>query len=134
MRLCGVKHAVPGRPAWLVILAFAATKLALNLYASGFYDYFRDELYFIACGRHLDWGYVDHPPLVALYARIGEMLDPSLRGFRFLATISGTLHIILTGVIAARLGGGKAAQALGARPSASACSRSARMRRPRSAW
>jgi len=87
-------------------------KLALNLYATGFYGYFRDELYFIACGRHLDWGYVDHPPLVAIYARIGEMLGPSLRGFRLIATISGTLRLILTGVIAARLGGGRAAQAL----------------------
>lgn len=103
---------MPRRPIWPIILAFALAKFALNLYASGFYNYFRDELYFIACGRHLDWGYVDHPPLVAIYARIGEMLGPSLRGFRFLATISGTLRILLTGVIAARLGGGKAAQAL----------------------
>ncbi len=100
------------RPAWLIILSFAAVKFALNLYASGYYNYFRDELYFIACGRHLDWGYVDHPPLVALYARLGEMLGPSLRGFRLISTISGTLRIILTGVIAARLGGGRAAQAL----------------------
>lgn len=102
----------PLRPAWAVILAFAAVKLALNLYATGFYNYFRDELYFIACGRQLDWGYVDHPPLVALYARIGEWLGPSLRGFRLIATICGTLRIILAGVIAARLGGGRAAQAL----------------------
>src|SRR5688500_15975076 len=100
------------KPAWLVILSFAAAKFALNLYASGYYNYFRDELYFIACGRHLDWGYVDHPPLVALYARIGEVLGPSLRGFRLISTISGALRIILTGVITARLGGGRAAQAL----------------------
>ena len=100
------------RPAWLIILAFAAVKFAVNLYASGFYGYFRDELYFIACGRHLDWGYVDHPPLVALYARFGELLGPSLRGFRFLVTVAGAVRIVLTGVIAARLGGGRAAQAL----------------------
>jgi 4-amino-4-deoxy-L-arabinose transferase-like glycosyltransferase len=97
---------------WVVILSFAAVKFALNLYASGYYHYFRDELYFIACGRNLDWGYVDHPPLVAIYARIGELFGPSLRGFRLIATISGTLRVILTGVIAARLGGGRAAQAL----------------------
>ena len=102
----------PLRPAWAVILSFAAVKLALNLYASGYYHYFRDELYFIACGRHLDWGYVDHPPLVAIYARIGELFGPSLRGFRLIATISGTLRVLLTGVITARLGGGRAAQAL----------------------
>jgi hypothetical protein len=103
---------VQRRPVWPIILAFAAVKFAVNLYASGHYGYFRDELYFIACGRHLDWGYVDHPPLVALYARLGELLGPSLRGFRLLVTISGTLRVVLTGVIAARLGGGRAAQAL----------------------
>jgi hypothetical protein len=100
------------KPAWAIILAFAAVKLAVALYASGYYHYFRDELYFIACGRHLDWGYVDHPPLVALYARFGELFGGSLRGFRLLATISGTLRIVLTGVLTARLGGGRAAQAL----------------------
>jgi 4-amino-4-deoxy-L-arabinose transferase-like glycosyltransferase len=98
--------------AWSVILPIAAVKLALALYASGHYHYFRDELYFIACGRHLDWGYVDHPPLVALYARFGELFGGSLRGFRLIATIAGTLRIVLTGVLAARLGGNRIAQAL----------------------
>ncbi len=100
------------RIAWRVVLAFAAIKFAIHLYASGSYGYFRDELYFIACGRHLAWGYVDHPPLIALYARIGEWLGPSLRGFRLLATIAGALHVMLTGVLTARLGGNRIAQAL----------------------
>lgn len=99
---------------WPIILAFAAVKLATHLYTSGFYDYFRDELYFIACGRHLDWGYVDHSPLIGVYARIGEWLADGfgLRGFRFLATLGGAARVVLTGVIAARLGGGRMAQAL----------------------
>ena len=33
------------------------------------YGYFRDEFYILACGRHLDVGYVDHTPLVGLIAR-----------------------------------------------------------------
>lgn len=100
------------RPFWPLILAFVAIKLAVHLYASGFYHYFRDELYYIACGRHLDWGYVDHPPLVAIYSRIGEWLGPSLRGFRLLATISGALRILLAGVLTARIGGTRMAQAV----------------------
>ncbi|MGZ5444347.1 MAG: ArnT family glycosyltransferase [Thermoanaerobaculia bacterium] len=104
------------KPAWSVVLTLAAIKFALALYSSGFYHYFRDELYFIACGRHLDWGYVDHPPLVAIYALIGEHLGEhlggSLRGFRLIATIAGTLRIVLTGILTARLGGNRVAQAL----------------------
>ncbi|HYC62834.1 MAG TPA: glycosyltransferase family 39 protein, partial [Thermoanaerobaculia bacterium] len=107
---------MPRRPYWPIILALAAAKFLFSLYASGYYHYFRDELYYIACGRHLDWGYVDHPPLVALYARLGELaaelFGGSLRGFRLLATLAGTLRVVLTGVIAARLGGSRAAQAL----------------------
>ncbi|HYO79581.1 MAG TPA: glycosyltransferase family 39 protein [Thermoanaerobaculia bacterium] len=100
------------QPHWPVILSIAAVKFLFHLYASGYYNYFRDELYYIACGRHLDWGFVDHPPLVAVYARIGELFGPSLRGFRLLATIAGALRIVLTGVITARLGGNRIAQAL----------------------
>jgi hypothetical protein len=100
------------RPYWPVILGLAAVKFLFHLYTSGSYHYFRDELYYIACGRHLDWGFVDHPPLVAVYARIGELFGPSLRGFRLLATLSGALRLVLTGVIAACLGGNRVAQAL----------------------
>ncbi len=37
--------------------------------ASQRYGYFRDELYYLDMARHLDWGYVDAAPLVAVYAR-----------------------------------------------------------------
>jgi hypothetical protein len=58
---------------------FAAVKLAfqfvLTLWTEHLgYGYFRDEFYYIECGRHLAWGYVDHGPIVALQARLGEVL------------------------------------------------------------
>ena len=102
----------PARVWWPAVATIALAKLAIHLYCSDSYHYFRDELYFIACGRHLDWGYVDHPPLVALYARLGEWLGPSLRAFRLPVTIAGMLRIVLTGLITARLGGGRIAQSL----------------------
>ena len=53
----------------------ALLTVALHLATSFQYGYQRDELYFIACGRHLAWGYVDQPPLIALIA------DAALRLF-----------------------------------------------------
>ena len=50
--------------------SLVAAKLAVHLASAGRYGYFRDELYFLDCGRHLDWGYVDCAPLIAVYAKI----------------------------------------------------------------
>jgi hypothetical protein len=63
---------------WLAVI-FASAKLlltfGLTLYMQKIgYGYFRDEFYYIACGRHLAWGYVDHGPVVAVQARLGELL------------------------------------------------------------
>ena len=67
------------RAALRLALLFAAIKLlftfALTLYTTHIgYSYFRDEFYYIACGRHLAWGFVDHGPIVAVQARLGELL------------------------------------------------------------
>jgi hypothetical protein len=56
-------------------MIFAVVKLALQFALTLWtehlgYGYFRDKFYYIACGRHLAWGYVDHGPIVALQARL----------------------------------------------------------------
>jgi hypothetical protein len=48
------------------VLCISACKLLVHLYAGRHYGYFVDELYYLACSRHLDWGYVDQPPLIAV--------------------------------------------------------------------
>lgn len=49
-------------------LAWGLAAFAFVLHAAfaNRYDVFRDELYFIVCGRHPDFGYADQPPLVPL--------------------------------------------------------------------
>ena len=42
--------------AWWTIGVLAVLKLAVHLYALQGYGIFRDELYYLACAEHLDWG------------------------------------------------------------------------------
>ncbi|MFI6868879.1 glycosyltransferase family 39 protein [Nocardia sp. NPDC050406] len=85
------------------------------------YGYHRDEMYFLAAGRRLDWGYADQPPLTPLLARAMSAIDAdSLMVLRLPATLAATAVIICAGLIAKELGGGRIAQALAAATVASA--------------
>jgi Dolichyl-phosphate-mannose-protein mannosyltransferase len=55
--------------AWSV----AAVVAIVHLMTAGQYDLFRNELYFIVCGWHPAFGYVDQPPLVPLLAALTWM-------------------------------------------------------------
>ncbi len=77
------------------------------------YGFFRDELYYLVCGHHLAWGYVDQPPLVAVQARIAETLfGLSPTGIRILSFAAGGLLVGLTGILTWQLGGKRSAQIL----------------------
>jgi hypothetical protein len=97
---------------------FALLKLAIQVGATWYtthigYGYFRDELYYILCGRFLDWGYVDHSPMVALQSRLAILLfGKSLVGIRMFSALAGAARIFLTGLIAWSLGGRRPAQFL----------------------
>ncbi|MFE0023101.1 ArnT family glycosyltransferase [Amycolatopsis sp. NPDC059021] len=79
------------------------------------YGYFGDELYFLAAGRHLAWGYVDQPPLLPLLARAMDTIGPGspfvLRIPAILAMLAG---VVLTALIAREFGGRGKAQTIAA--------------------
>jgi 4-amino-4-deoxy-L-arabinose transferase-like glycosyltransferase len=84
----------------------AAIAILLHMLTNGRYGYFRDELYFLAAGDHLDWGYVDFAPLVALLARLSRLLfGDSLHAIRLLPALAQGAEILLTGLITMELGG-----------------------------
>ena len=95
-----------------VLLSAVAVKLLLHVPGLFRYGYFRDELYFLDCARHLDWGYVDCAPLVAVYAKIAILFGGSLPALRILPMLAGAGMVALTILITRQLGGGAFAQAL----------------------
>jgi 4-amino-4-deoxy-L-arabinose transferase-like glycosyltransferase len=98
-----------------IVLAIAACKLLAYLYTGRHYGYFVDELYYLACSRHLDWGYVDQPPLIALVTWLWRsVLGQSLAAIRLLPALAGVAEVVLTALIARELGGKRFAQALAA--------------------
>ncbi|OZM72173.1 glycosyl transferase, family 39 [Amycolatopsis antarctica] len=103
------------------VLTVAAAVAAVLLVTSGRYGYFGDELYFLAAGRRLDWGYADQPPLLPLLAQAMDTLAPgSLTVLRLPAVLATVGTVVLTALIARELGGGRRAQVLAA--AAAACS------------
>lgn len=91
--------------------AFAV--LALHVAFATTYGIFRDELYYLACAARLDWGYVDHPPLIAAMTALWTLLfGDSLLAIRILAALAGAGAVAISGSLARRLGGGNFAVAL----------------------
>lgn len=98
-----------------IVAAIAILKLALELCAAPHYGIFRDEMYYLACGQHLGWGYVDHPPLMPFIAWFAShIFGTSLIGLRLLPALAGAALVWLTGTMARMMGGARLAQALAA--------------------
>ncbi len=96
----------------VALAVLVVAKIAVHVPGLTRYGYFRDELYFLDLARHLDWGYVDCAPLVAVYGKLALLLGGSLPALRLLPMLAGAGLIVLTMLMARELGGGSFAQAL----------------------
>jgi hypothetical protein len=99
----------------VIILLFVLAKFLLQLAAllQPEYGIFRDELYYLACAKHLAWGFVDHPPfsIAVLWAWV-SIAGNSLVSLRVLAALIGTIPVAMAGIMTRQLGGEWKAQAL----------------------
>jgi hypothetical protein len=91
----------------------AAAGLVVHIAFNGRFGYFRDELYYAACGQHFAWGYVDHAPLAPWLAQLSRtLMGDSLPALRLLPALAAVAKIFLAAWIARELGGGKLAELL----------------------
>jgi 4-amino-4-deoxy-L-arabinose transferase-like glycosyltransferase len=97
------------------VAVVAAAVVALLLAVGRRYGWHRDELYFLAAGRHLAWGYVDQPPFTPFVARVADVVAPdNLVVLRTLPALAGGCCVAVGALLARELGGDRRAQVLGA--------------------
>lgn len=92
------------------VLALGA--VALHLAFNHRFGYYRDELYFIDCAKHLSWGYVDQPPLAPFVTWLTAPLGYPVWGLRFFPGLLSGVTVLLGCAIARELRGGAFAQLL----------------------
>lgn len=89
-----------------LVAGLALVRIVIYSFAAPHYGYFRDELYYLACGQHPAWGYVDQPPLIAWVAWLLEhTLGTSLWVLRLLPALADAATVLLAGLLARELGG-----------------------------
>ncbi len=76
-------------------LLFLLLWFIINLIQALFTEVMSDEAYYALFGKYLDWGYYDHPPMVALMTRISSMFFSGNLGIRFMTMILQVGTIIL---------------------------------------
>jgi 4-amino-4-deoxy-L-arabinose transferase-like glycosyltransferase len=98
-----------------VLLALAVVGVVLHTATNDQYGFHRDELATLDDARHLDWGYVAYPPLAPAVARVAlTLFGETLQGLRLFAALAQGAAMVLTGLMARELGGGRWAQVVAA--------------------
>ncbi|NIV92593.1 hypothetical protein GWN42_07245, partial [candidate division KSB1 bacterium] len=98
-----------------ILVYLATVKLLVPFITSSDFGLHRDEFLYMAMGEHLSWGYLEVPPGIAVIAKTsGWLFGKSLAGVRFIPALTGAFTLILTGLIARELSGGRFAQILSA--------------------
>jgi Dolichyl-phosphate-mannose-protein mannosyltransferase len=101
-----------------VVGGIALLGFLVHMLVAGNYGYFRDELYYIAAGHHLAFGYVDFPALIAILAALLQPFGDNLVIIHIVPAIANGCLIFTTGLIARELGGRRFAQGIAALTSA----------------
>lgn len=88
----------------LWVLTFAKFLLPFLL-TNPAYELHRDEFLYIAEARHLDWGYLEAPPLLSVLAGLSLLLGENEYWVRIWPALFGALTFLVAGKMVLRLGG-----------------------------
>ncbi len=95
----------------VILLAIAASVALIHLATNGRYGFHRDEFQFLSDARHMDWGYVAYPPLTPYLEHVGlALFGVSMVGLRLFSVLTQAAVIVVSGLMAKELGGGRLAQ------------------------
>ncbi|MGA7158911.1 MAG: glycosyltransferase family 39 protein [Acidobacteriaceae bacterium] len=94
-----------------VLSAVSALLLVAHFLMGNGYGFHRDELQFLDDARHLQWGFVPYPPLTSFCGRVAiALFGVSVQVFRLPAAVVDAVSLVLAGLMARELGGGRWAQ------------------------
>ncbi len=89
-----------------VILILSIVKLLIQWFGNRNYGFHRDELLHLSVSEHLDWGFMEFPPFIAVLGKMAYWLfDYSLLGVRLFPTLAGVAILILCCLMAKELEG-----------------------------
>lgn len=76
-------------------LVFYGTWLLLGLMQAGLTELQDDEAYYWVFSRYLDWGYFDHPPMIALMVKMGYAIFPNELGVRLFPLLLNIFTLVI---------------------------------------
>jgi hypothetical protein len=82
-----------------IIFYFLLAWTALNIVQAATLELHADEAYYWLYSRFLDWGYFDHPPMVALFIRFGDSIMHNELGLRMLTIVASTASLYILWLI-----------------------------------
>ncbi|MGB4773667.1 MAG: glycosyltransferase family 39 protein [Daejeonella sp.] len=75
------------------LLLFLLGWIILNSIQASFTELHADEAYYWLYSQFLDWGYFDHPPMVALFIKAGDLIYHSPLTLRLITILTNTLSV-----------------------------------------
>lgn len=88
-----------------LIYSLAAIKLLIHFLTNTNYGLHRDEYLYYDMGFHLGWGYMEVPPMIALFSKLAYILGGSVFAIRLFPALVGAITLVLIGFLVKSLSG-----------------------------